>query len=89
MMRSTSSMGIPPGSDHPSDGEPVICTGWSASCSSAMSPTSSSAMSSTVTMPAKPPYSSITIAISASAPSSVVSTAGSGSVVGTMTAGRR
>ena len=59
------------------------------SSSSRISPTSSSAMSSRVTMPAKPPYSSTTQASWRCSARSRSSTAGSGSVAGTSDGRRR
>ena len=63
--RCASSTCISPGNSQPSWRRTASFS--VASCSSAISPTSSSAMSSTVTIPAKPPYSSITNAISSPA----------------------
>src|SRR5699024_5598400 len=82
-IRSTSSRWVSPESSHPRPTLTGVPAARCGSCSSAISPTISSAMSSIVTTPAKPPYSSTTTAISASSRLRRAATSGSGRDAGT------
>src|SRR5690606_5709567 len=80
---STSSRRNMPGSDHESSGA-CLTPGSRLSCSSATSPINSSTRSSSVTIPAVPPYSSSTTAICRLKPRNCPSNASSASVSGTI-----